>query len=86
MTIWKYQIPLVDEFTLRMPKGACILTVQAQNNHGCLWAMLNPEAEPEERRFCVVGTGDPMPPGVQYVGTYQQEEGMFVWHVFEVTP
>lgn len=81
MTIWKYQIQIVDSFALKMPKGATILCFQMQDGWPQIWATVDPDAEPEERRFAVVGTGNPMPAVRDYIGTVQV--GRFVWHLFE---
>lgn len=81
-TIWKFT--LEPNCTLEMPIGAEILTVQEQNGHAQMWALVDPYAENEEREFAVYGTGHKIPdsPGA-YVGTFQLNEGTLVFHVFE---
>lgn len=81
-TIWKWAVQ--EETTIDMPVGAKVLTVQAQCGLPQLWALVDPDAKRETRTFTVYGTGHDMPdePG-QYVGTFQQCEGKFVFHVFE---
>jgi len=85
--VFKYVIPVVDEFTMEMPKGAQILTVQAQRGVPCIWALVDPEMENEERSFVMRGTGHPiddnMVPFLNYVGTMQMMEGTLIWHLFE---
>jgi len=78
-TIWKYQIAVMA----RMPKGAEILTVQMQNEEPCVWAVVEPDAEKENRYLEVFGTGQPIHEDVErrYIGTFQQPP--FVWHLFE---
>lgn len=86
--IFKYTLPYDREFTINMPFGARVLSVQTQNGAPMLWAMIDPEAEPEPRAFWQVGTGDPFDydkPG-RYIGTYQLSSGTFVFHIFEQTP
>ena len=80
-TIWKFPITVDDRFDLEMPQDARILTVQAQNGEPCLWAEVYPDNPRETRQFTVVGTGNPMPPAVTYVGTWR--EGSFVSHLYE---
>jgi hypothetical protein len=84
-TIWKFAIPVVNPAMIRMPKGAEILTVQRQGDQACLWAIVEPEAEKEQRYFIIEGTGNPIheEDGVtrKYIGTFQAPQ--FVWHVFE---
>jgi hypothetical protein len=91
--IWKYSTLLdntfKESFSLYMPKGAEILTVQIdqKNKHPTIWAMVNPEAEPEERWFELFGTGHTIHEDMgierKYIGTYQYQRGEFVGHLFE---
>ena len=60
-TIWKFSTVedgFKESFTIKMPKGAEILTIQTdqKNNHPTLWALVNPEAELEERYFELFST------------------------------
>lgn len=84
-TIWKFPLALLNAQIIVMPEGAEILTVQRQNEQACLWAIVNPERNKEDRLFEIHGTGNPMEDefGVsrKYIGTFQQPP--FVWHVFE---
>ena len=84
-TIYKYPFPVTDEFTLALPVGARILTVQAQDDTPCLWAEVDPEQtvmDPHD--FNLFGTGHPVPdePGT-YRGTFQLREGRLVFHLYE---
>ena len=41
----------------------------------------------EQREFLIVGTGHSFDKSnAKYIGTTQQENGRFVWHLFEVQP
>lgn len=90
-TIWKWPLPYDVDFTLDMPKGAQILTAETQYAGSprleamTMWALVDPEAPTEPRRFRLGGTGGPLPddPG-QHVGTCQLNGGDLVFHVFEV--
>lgn len=84
-TIWKFQVRIEDAFTLEMPKGAKILSVQTQGNTPCLWAMVDPQAEKQKRYFSVFGTGFPFEIGdhLTFVGTFQIHGGSLVFHLFE---
>ena len=59
-TIYKYEL-LKPQTTLSMHKGAKILCVQVQEHfmkeRPCIWALVDPQAEKEERHFKVYGTG-----------------------------
>lgn len=88
MTIWKFETPFNDEFTLSMPKGAQILSVQQDQKTmiPCIWALVSPENEPEKRHFEVHGTGNPINSivaNLKFIGTYQYQNGSFVGHLFE---
>ena len=54
-SIWKYPIRPDDIVKLEMPKYANILTVQMQHGTPCIWAMVDTEAEKEERNFIIYG-------------------------------
>ena len=92
-TIWKYSTLIdgkfIDKFTIKMPKSAEILCVQTdeKNNHPTIWALVDPEAEEEERDFELFGTGHSinfdMGAERKYIGTYQYQRGEFVGHLFE---
>lgn len=93
-TIWKFPLKFDDFFTITMPRDAKILTVQMQHGVITLWALVDPASVTEERRFRIVGTGQPLEGNLWdlvYRGTVQDSraalgEGWheFVWHVFEV--
>ena len=81
--IWKFSFQYDN--SIKMPKGAEILSVQKQNDVFCIWALVTPENELEERYFQVYGTGSPIfeDSGFEkkYIATIQFKD--FVWHLFE---
>lgn len=79
--IFKYPLTSQD-CTLKLPKGAEILTVKLQNETPTLWALVDPKAELEARHICIVGTGWELDDNMKYIETYMEE--YFVWHVFEL--
>ncbi len=88
LTIWKYTLPIKDEFMIEMPSNAKVLTIQSQNGEGCMWVLVDPDASTETRTFKTIGTGhsvDLVEFGAigltAYRGTYQTEG--LVWHIFE---
>jgi len=87
-TIWKFPLELTDRQSVGMLAGAEILSVQIQGATVCLWAIVEPSGQREERVFEIIGTGQtvwPTEPDRQvrkYIGTVQQ--GPWVWHVFEL--
>jgi hypothetical protein len=50
-----------------------------------MWALVNPEASKEKRRFELYGTGHDVPEsdGLIHVGTFQMQDGALVFHLFE---
>ena len=91
-TIWKFPLQERDVQRLRMPEGARLLYVDAQDPGGpypqlwlTLWAQVDPSKPTVERLIAIVGTGDPTPdaddPSAIYVGSAIC--GAFVWHVFD---
>jgi hypothetical protein len=47
-----------------------------------LWAIVNPEARKESIKLITIGTGHPVPRDLIYIGTYQINDGRFVFHIF----
>ena len=82
-TIYKYPFRIDDSVSVTLPVGAQILSIQEQNGVPCIWAVVDPEAPFEKRRFYVRGTGHPMPdPPWHFLATVQF--GPLVFHFFEV--
>lgn len=84
-TVWKYEIPGTDRFTLELPKGARLLSIQPQGNQVCLWALVDPAQPKEARLFRLAGTGHPIEEldRLTFVATFQIHGGALVFHVFE---
>jgi len=93
--IWKFSTGAhymfrYNYFTIKMPAGAEILTVQldGKDESPCIWALVDPETmEEEERYFEFYETGHNIhyDMGVErkYIGTYQYPGGQFAGHIFE---
>jgi len=84
MRIYKY--PLGEPsgtIAIEMPKGAKVLTVQAQRDVPCISALVDPEAETVVRCFRLYGTGHAVSLDLPYVGTFQLLEGALVFHLFD---
>jgi hypothetical protein len=81
--IYKWPLQVTDRQTVPLPRGAVILTVQAQRDELVLWAAVDSTAPTDAAIVNIVGTGNPMPSVVgDYVATVQQHGGALVWHVF----
>ena len=90
LTVWKYPVS-VDKFTVEMPKGARILTVQIQGILPVMWAVVESGNELERRMFEATRTGVTLgfqfldyQPGIDanYIGTFQAMD--IVFHLFEL--
>lgn len=87
-TIWKFAVKLQERFTLELPENFKILKIA----NGYIWiegsftTMRDPKNVGTSRTimFAIVGTGQSVPRGFQYVGTYF--EGVYVWHVYQQIP
>lgn len=85
MTIWKYLIEITGMQHLEIPVAAKILCVQMQGGHPYIWAMVNPLLRLVKRRIIIRGTGKPFDEPVgNYIGTVQEREGKFIWHIFDL--
>ena len=83
-TVYKYTIPIEDQFELELPIAAQVFTVQTQNGHPHIWALVDPDAPKEPRLFRLAGTGHPMHNrNLTYIGSFQMKEGALVFHLFE---
>lgn len=87
-TIFKYEFPIASDFSLEMPEGANVVSVQMQGETPCMWATVDNQAKPVRRAFSILGTGQSLPglweQGMRFIGTFQQPP--FVWHLFEELP
>jgi len=87
--IWKFPLKVTDRQSIIMPKEAKILTIQNQNGSPCLWALVDPKAEKEDRTIEIFGTGHAirydMGVSRKYISTFQMEGGGLVFHAFEYT-
>jgi hypothetical protein len=81
--IWKYPIPIADQFALNLPSHCKVLSFQFQKNTPCIWVLVDPDAPKVNKGFRIYGTGNPMGYFGNYIGTAQEFEGALVWHLFE---
>lgn len=87
LVIWKFPVAVTDSFSLSMPRGAQILSVQTQRGLPQMWALVDPQVPPEQGHFRTMGTGHNYPAELfefcRYLGTFQIDRGYLVWHIFE---
>lgn len=85
-TIWKFPLDLSHEQAVTMRAGAEILCVQTQNNVPQLWALMADDERIEARRIQIRGTGHNADDVGKYIGTFQVDGGLYVFHVFDKGP
>lgn len=88
-TMWKFEIPLEDDFELEMPGGAIPLSVGVQRNTPMIWAAVDSATREKERhKFHLRGTGQPLPNlnVSRFIGTFQLWDGRLVYHLFDGGP
>lgn len=70
-----------------IPKGAEPVEVHEQHGAVHMWVLADPSAPLTERTFQVVGTGHlEVPDDAVHIGTAHLSGGVYVFHIFEVTP
>lgn len=83
--IFKYQMPVLEEFTMKLPAGAEIIRIEDQGGMFWMWAVVNTDAPDEERRFRAFKTGAKIPDGLalRYIGFcaifVQMELGLYIF-------
>lgn len=88
--IWEYDVSQIGQpFSVEMPSGAQLLTVQLRHGQAVLWARVAPDAARCRRGLLLMPTGgEPYPAGWPplgpYVGTIQTHGGSLVWHLFDL--
>lgn len=85
-TIWEAVLKPLSEQRVRMPRGAKILSAQAQGNRPTIWFQCDPDLPLEEREICIVETGRAAPHPLnaifKFIGTVQLDDGSAVVHIF----
>jgi hypothetical protein len=59
--IWKYQMPVSENFTMKLPRGAEIIRMAGENGMLWLWAIVDTSAPDEVRSFDAFKAGGTMP-------------------------
>lgn len=85
--VWKYELPMSNEFTVDIPANYRILSVHPQFGKYQMWVLNDALSEPRPVLFCMVGTGQELPklPAdkyVQHVATIKQYDDTIMLHLF----
>lgn len=79
--VYKYAVPIKDEFELGLPASAVVVRFASQNGDLFMWAIVDTYEVDEPWTFYLRGTGHELPGDSTYVASCQH--GVFVWHLFE---
>jgi hypothetical protein len=84
--IFKYQMPVLEDFEMLLPEGAEIIRVEDQGGMFWMWAVVNTNSPDETRVFKSFKTGAEMPDiEMSYVGFcavhVQMELGLYIFEV-----
>jgi len=87
--IFKYQMPVLEAFTMKLPAGAEIIRMADQGGMFWLWAVVDTNQPDEERHFRAFKTGAAIPADLRlnYVGFcavfVQMELGLYIFEVIQ---
>lgn len=87
--IFKYQMPVLERFSMELPKGAEIIRMEDQGGMFWLWAVVDTNEPDEKREFMAFKTGAEIPADVNldYVGFcavfVQMELGLYIFEVMK---
>lgn len=82
--IFKYQMPILEDFYMVLPKGAEILRVDDQDGMFWMWCVVDTDVVDVKRKFYSVKCGANVPDGdLKYLGFcaifVQQELGLYIF-------
>lgn len=85
--IFKYQMPVLEEFSMELPIGAEILRVADMDGMFWMWALVNTNKPVRARHFRAFKTGAKIPDNLvlKYIGFcaifVQMELGLYIFEV-----
>lgn len=88
LKVFKYEVPITDNFTIGLPFRARIIAFQLQHENPFIWALIDDQEKtiiPRYFRLC--GTGHDIESHtthLEYLGTIQMLQGDLIWHLFEI--
>ncbi len=81
-TVYKYPLTLESRLVISLPEDHQIVHVEAQCDEPMVWVLLDSDAPKRPFQYALVGTGHPVPDEYVHVRSFQQFDGMLVWHLF----
>lgn len=82
MKVFKYPVHVDDYMLINLPAGAKPLHFNMQGERLCLWALVDPLAHQAQYAFRMVGTGQYVEAGGEYINTLLMHGGQLVFHFF----
>lgn len=84
--IWKYEITVTGPFHLDMPRGASVISFQAQGSNLFVWALVEPHAPPVPMYFALLTTGEEFETKepMRHIGSAQLSHGELVFHLYQI--
>ena len=84
ITVYKYELPVMDESSVWLPAGAEVLKICEVYSKVQLWAKVDTDQPQELRKFYIHGTGHPIyVENLKHIDTFIMQGGALVFHVFE---
>lgn len=82
---FRFSFQASGTFSINMPSGATVLSIQEQNGDAVVWAMVDKdERSTSTKRFSYFGTNCPIEgDALSYISTLQLYGGGAVFHFFE---
>lgn len=84
--IFRYEVPVDDrDHRVHLPEYVRIVKIGARRTDAVeFWGLVTGSDLSYDRVFRVLGTGQPIPNGYEYIGTPEPVAGgQLVWHLFE---
>lgn len=86
ITVFKYPIKMLEEFSVRMPHGAEVIHVGTQRGEPFMWARVDTDKHEMSYDFGVFGTGHDLnksPMGkAPHLGSFMLHGDNLVFHLF----
>jgi hypothetical protein len=81
-TIWKFEIPIQEEFELHLPYIHKVVLTDMQDNKPMVWIEVDLASSARiPFKFYVKATGQEIQPNINHVGSWSQPP--FVGHLYE---
>lgn len=83
-SIFRQVIPVDDQWHTLSLTGPIVHVATRGEDYVEVWFIEDPDVEPEDRAFRVVGTGQPLAPALaHHIGTAITPSSRLVWHLME---